>query len=141
MVRGPMFTGQEITQFLAESRIAVVGTINKNGSPHLTPTWYYYDGSQLTFITTKERVKYFNLLRDNRITVFIYECPLAHEYVEVRGTATFKDQDIMDDARRIAERYVERDRVEEHIEPWKTQPRVIATVTPRRIRGYRLNSR
>ena len=51
---------QEIGRFLAEPGIAVMGTINQDGSPQLTPNWYYYDRNQLTFITTKERVKYFN---------------------------------------------------------------------------------
>jgi hypothetical protein len=33
----------------------VVTTINNDGSPHLSPNWYYYDGAQLFFVTTKER--------------------------------------------------------------------------------------
>ena len=124
---------QEIARFLAESRIAVMGTINKDGSPQLTPNWYYYDGTQLTFVTTKRRVKYFNLQRDNRITLCIYACPLASEYLVVRGTATFRDQDMWDDVRRVMERYVEGDSLEEHMNLWKTQPRVLVTVTPQRV--------
>ena len=32
---------QEITQFLAPSRIAVMATINRDGTPQLTPNWYH----------------------------------------------------------------------------------------------------
>ena len=124
---------QEINRFLAESRMAVMATISKDGSPQLTPNWYYYDGTQLTFVTTKRRIKYFNLQRDHRITVCVYACPLASEYVVVRGTATFRDHDMWDDVRRVMERYVEREGLEEHMNLWKTQPRVLVTVTPQRI--------
>ena len=121
---------QDINRFLAEPGIAVMGTINMDGSPQLTPNWYYYDGNQLTFITTKERVKYFNLRRDNRITVCIYASPLASDYVVIRSVASIDDQDIWDDARRIVQRYVQLERLEEYIDRWKTEPRVLVTGSP-----------
>ena len=123
----------EMSQFLAESRIAVMATFNRDGTPQLTPNWYHYDGDLLTFVTTKERVKYLNLRRDHRISVCIYAAPLASEYVVMRGTATVEDQDIWDRARRIVQRYTEPAEVDEHLERWKTQPRVLVTVTPHRI--------
>ena len=124
---------EEISRFLAEPRIAVMGTVNKNGSPQLTPNWYYYDGTKLIFITTKDRVKYLNLRRDNRISVCIYADPAASDYVVVRGTTTFEDHDIWEDARRIAERYVKSDQLQDYIDRWRTEPRVLVTVTPQRI--------
>ncbi len=124
---------QDIAQFLAPSRIAVMATINRDGTPQLTPNWYHYDGTVLTFVTTKERVKYLNLRRDPRISICIYAAPLAAEYVVMRGRATVSDQDIWDQARAIIQRYAEPAEVEEHLERWKTQPRVLVTVTPDRI--------
>ena len=124
---------QEINQFLAETRIAVMATINRDGSPQLTPNWYYYDGTKLTFVTTKERVKFFNLGRDSRISVCVYDSPLASEYVVIRGRASIRDEGIWEDARHIIKRYVDSDRVDEYIERWKTQPRILVTVTPDRI--------
>ena len=123
----------EISQFLDESRMAVMATINRDGTPQLTPNWYHYDGGVLTFVTTKERVKYLNLRRDQRISVCIYAAPLASDYVVMRGTATVEDRDIWDRARRIVQRYTEAAEVDEHLERWKTQPRVLVTVTPQRI--------
>ena len=124
---------EEIKQFLAEPRIAVMATINRDGSPQLTPNWYYYDGAQLTFVTTKERIKFLNLRRDSRISVCIYDSPLASEYVVIRGRASIRDEGFWDDARHIISRYTEEDQVDEHIERWKTQPRILVTVTPERI--------
>ena len=124
---------QEINKFLAETRIALMATINKDGSPQLTPNWYYYDGTQLTFVTTKERTKFVNLRRDSRISVCIYDSPLASEYVVIRGRASIRDEGFWEDARYIIERYVEPDRVDEYIARWKTQPRILVTVVPDRI--------
>lgn len=51
----------------------------------------------------------------------------------MRGRASIKDEGFWDDARRIINRYVEPGRVDEYIERWKTQPRILVTVTPERL--------
>jgi PPOX class probable F420-dependent enzyme len=124
---------QEITAYLAASHIAVMATINRNGHPHLTPNWYRYDGQVLTFVTRKDRLKYRHLQRDPRISVCIYDPPAASNYIVISGTATCNDQDIWDEARRIIERYRGPDEVDEYLARWKTEPRVLITVTPERI--------
>ena len=124
---------QEITAYLAASHIAVVATINRNGQPHLTPNWYRYDGKVLTLITRKDRLKYRNLQRDHRISVCVYDPPVASNYVVISGTATCNDHDIWDEARRIIERYRAPGEVDDYLVRWKTEPRVLITVTPERI--------
>jgi hypothetical protein len=49
------------------------------------------------------------------------------------GTATRNDQDIWDEARRIIERNRAPDQVDDYLARWKTEPRVLITVTPERI--------
>ena len=124
---------QEISQFLAGTKMAVMATINKDGSPHLSPNWYYYDGERLSFVTTKERLKFFNLRRDERMAVCIYEPPLASDYVVFQGRATIDDGDIWDAARQIIRRYVAEDQVDDYVERWKTQPRILVKITPDKI--------
>lgn len=127
---------QEINRFLAGTKMAVIATINKDGSPHLSPNWYYYDGEQLSFVTTKERLKFFNLRRDGRIAVCVYEPPLASDYVVIQGRATIDDSadtDIWDDARQVLRRYVEAEQVDGYVERWKTEPRILVKITPDKI--------
>ena len=81
----------DILAFLSGIQMAVMATINSDGSPHLSPNWYYYDGEQLFFVTTKERKKFYNLERDQRMSVCVYEPPLASDYVVVQGTANVDD--------------------------------------------------
>ena len=126
-------TPQEITAYLAASHIAVMVTLHRNGSPHVTPNWYRYDGTVLTFITRTDRLKYRNLQRDNRISVCIYDPPVASNYVVIAGTATCTDQDIWDEARRIIARYRAPEQVDGTVARWQTEPRVLITVTPEHI--------
>ena len=124
---------QQIMEYLAASHIAVVATVNWHGHPHLTPNWYRYDGNVLTLITRKDRLKYLNLQRDNHISVCIYDPPAASNYVVISGTATCNDRDIWDEARRIIERYRAAHEVDDYLERWKTESRVLITVTPEHI--------
>ena len=87
----------------------------------------------MTLITRTDRLKYLNLQRDPRISVCIYDPPIASNYIVVSGTASCGDQDIWDEARRIIARYREPEEVDDYLARWKTEPRVLVTVTPERI--------
>jgi PPOX class probable F420-dependent enzyme len=124
---------QEIAAYLDAPYMAVVATIRRNGAPHLTPNWYRYDGQVLTLITRTDRLKYLNLQRNNRVSVCIYDPPVASNYVVISGTATCNDQDIWDEARCIIARYRAPNEVDSYLARWKTEPRVLITVTPEHI--------
>jgi len=66
---------RHLEAFLAPSHIVVVATIGPSGMPQLTPNWYAYANGKLMMSTTKERVEYRNLTRDNRMSVCIYASP------------------------------------------------------------------
>ena len=120
--------------FLAPSRIVVVATIGRHGMPQLTPNWYHYANSTLMISTTKERVKYRNLVRDPRMTVCIYAVPQAQDYVTLWGHASIRDDDsIWPDTRVIVERYVPPQDVEARLQQLRTQNRVIVDFTPDRV--------
>ena len=128
---------QDVNDFLSGIKMAVMATINNDGSPHLSPNWYYYDGAQLFFVTTKERKKFINLKRDQRMSVCVYEPPLASDYVVVQGAATIDDlvptSELWGTARLVIERYVDAAEVDAYVERWKTEPRILVTITPENI--------
>ena len=128
---------QDVTNFLSGIKMAVMATINSDGSPHLSPNWYYYDGERLFFVTTKERKKFYNLKRDQRISVCVYEPPLASDYVVMQGPAIIDDlvptSNLWGTARLVIERYVDAVDVDTYIERWKTEPRILVTITPETI--------
>ena len=128
---------QDISDFLAGIKMAVMATVNSDGSPHLSPNWYYYDGEQLFFVTTKERKKFYNLKRDQRISVCVYEPPLASDYVVVQGSTVIHDlvptSELWGTARLVVERYVNANDVDTYIDRWKTEPRILVTITPETV--------
>jgi len=125
---------RRLEEFLTPSHIVVVATIGRNGMPHLTPNWYAYANGRLMISTTRERVKYRNLSRDNRMTVCIYSEPRARDYVTLWGHVTIRDDaSIWPDTRAIVERYVPPQDVEARLQQLRTQNRVILDLTPERM--------
>jgi len=120
--------------FLKPSHIVVVATIGRHGMPHLTPNWYYYANETLMISTTKERVKYRNLTRDNRMSVCIYSEPQAQDYVTLWGRVSIRDDaSIWPDTRAIVERYVPAQGVAARLQQLRTQNRVILDFKPERV--------
>lgn len=126
-------TTQELQDYLAPSHIAVIVTLYQDGRPHVTPNWYHYDGTALTFITRTDRLKYRHLQRDPRVSICVYDPPAASNYVVITGNATCTTQDIWEDARRIIARYVAPEHVEGYVARWQTEPRVLVRVVPEHI--------
>jgi PPOX class probable F420-dependent enzyme len=118
----------ELGEFLSKPLIADLVTLNKDGSPQITPLWYNYDGTYLYFSTTTDRAKGRNIKRDNRIAVCI-RSDSAHKVVLFTGTA-----DILDDrdhvlVRRIASRYTPPDKIDELLRSMEAN-RIIIRMKP-----------
>jgi PPOX class probable F420-dependent enzyme len=125
---------RRLEEFLQPSHIVVVATIGRDGMPHLTPNWYVYRNGTLMISTTKERVKYRNLSRDDRMSVCIYSAPQAQDYATLWGHVSIRDDDsIWPDTRAIVERYVPPTGVEARMQQLRTQNRVILDLTPERL--------
>ena len=87
-----------------ERRFAVLGTINKDGSPQLTTMWYLLDGDVILMNTKAGRTKERNMRRDPRISVCIED---GYSYVTISGTVEMIDdpQVAQRDIYRLAVRY------------------------------------
>ena len=98
-------TAGEMEAFLATPRIAVLGTINKDGTPSLNPVWYLYeDGAFHMIINSTDRYGR-NVLRDPRITVCIQQEAAPYVGVLASGTATVEPDTEDGMLPRLAPRY------------------------------------
>ena len=123
-----------LSEFLAPTKIAVVATIGRDGVPQLTPNWYVYLNDRIAISTTKQRVKYGNLVRDPRLAVCVLTDPLAQEYVSVRGTADIIDGDsIWPITEAIVRRYVRPERVQARMAQLRNEDRIIISLKPERV--------
>ena len=66
-----MASTEKIEAFLAEPRNVVVAGIRRDGRPHLSPNWFYWDGERFYVSTTRSRVKYAIFRQDPRAQLLV----------------------------------------------------------------------
>lgn len=76
---------EQARAFLQERRFAVLGTINADGTPHLSAMWYRLEGDTIVMNTKVGRVKERNMRRDPRISV----CFEDEGYITISGKVEF----------------------------------------------------
>jgi len=84
-----MASTDKIDAFLAEPRNVVVAGIRRDGRPHLSPNWFYWDGQRFFVSTTRGRVKYAIFRRDPRAQLLVddsagFRAVLIPATVEIR---------------------------------------------------------
>ena len=82
---------EPIVKFFRGKNFAFLGTINKNGSPHVTPTWIDvienengHEGMILVN-TAKDRIKQKNVSRDPRVSISIVDETNPYSMVTIKG--------------------------------------------------------
>ena len=79
-----------IEAFLAEPRNIIVAGIRRDGRPHLSPNWFYWDGRRFYVSTTRDRVKYTIFRRDPRAQLLIDD-PVGFRAVLIPATAEIRE--------------------------------------------------
>jgi len=85
-----MASTDKIEAFLAERRNVIVAGVRRDGSPHLSPNWFYWDGQRFYVSTTRSRAKYAIFRRDRRVQLLVDDCT-GHRAVLVRGTVEIRE--------------------------------------------------
>jgi PPOX class probable F420-dependent enzyme len=119
-------------EFLKGKHFGKFATLRKDGSPHVTPIWYMYEGGKLIVNTTTERVKFKNVKRDPRVALLVDD---GYPYVMVEGRARIaEERDPKKDIETLAIRYTgeERGRKAARDRYWK-QERVSIEIVPERV--------
>jgi PPOX class probable F420-dependent enzyme len=109
-------------EFLRESHVAVISTLNKDGSSHLASIWYVLaDDGEVVLTTTSGSQKAKNLRRDPRIGLCI---GAAGYSVSLYGQVAISEDPalVRQDIERIANHYIKEE---------ATRPRVVANLIQR----------
>lgn len=121
-----------IEAFLAEPRNLVVAGIRRDGRPHLSPNWFYWDRQRFYVSTTHGRVKYAIFRRDPRAQLLVddasgFRAVLVPATVEIREDIAAE----LPRFRAIREKYgltVPDD--DEHLRALTAEGRVLLAITP-----------
>ena len=110
-----------------------VATVNKDGTPQLTPVWCEFDGTHVVFNTARGRVKDVNLARNPKITLAAADPDNPYRYVQVKGrVAEVTEQGADPHIDKMAKKYMGADRY-----PGRKpgERRMIVKVLPERVQG------
>jgi PPOX class probable F420-dependent enzyme len=72
----------ERDEFLASERTCRVASIDRDGSPHVTPLWFAWDGTSLWLTSIVRSQRWSDLQRDNRVSVIV---DAGGPFTELRG--------------------------------------------------------
>jgi len=81
---------EKAKKLMKGKNFAFVATLNKDGTPQLTPTWVDTDGKYVLVNTTLTRQKNKNVTRDPRVTIGILDVSNPYEYVSISGKVVKK---------------------------------------------------
>ena len=129
-----MAVTDKIEAFLAEPRNVIVAGIRRDGRPHLSPNWFWWDSQRFYVSTTRDRVKYAIFRRDPRAQLLVDDST-GFRAVLVPATAEIRE-DIRAELprfRAIREKYglaVPDD--DEHLRALAAEGRVLLAITPDR---------
>lgn len=135
-------TKAEIRNFLMQGTFTgKLGTINKNGTPHVVPIWFILDNeNNILFTTGETAVKAKNIRRDNRVRLSIDDQVPLYSFVTIDGIAEIisnEPTEIYKWAKRIAGRYMGNDKAEEYGKRNSSEGEILIKIKPTKVIGLK----
>ena len=135
-------TKDEIRNFLLQGTFTgKLGTISKNGTPHVVPIWYTLDEEgNIIFNTGKNSVKAKNILRNNRVRLCVDDQPPLYSFVTIDGIAEIisdEPAEIFKWAKTIAARYMGYDKAEEYGKRNSSKGELLLKIKPSKVIGQK----
>jgi PPOX class probable F420-dependent enzyme len=100
----------ETRELLAAPNIVQLGTIAKDGRPHITPVWADIDGGRILVNTAEGRVWPANVRRDPRVTLSVSPADDPYVHTMIRGRVVAETHETADaDIDHLAKKYMDAD--------------------------------
>ncbi len=80
--RSIAMSAEERDGFLAEERMCRVGSVDVDGSPHVSPLWFVWDGEALWLNSIVKSQRWVNLARNARVSIVV---DAGNDFSELRG--------------------------------------------------------
>ena len=102
---------EDDVKMLTDTNIAFIATVNKDGSPQVTPVWIHMEGDLIIVNTEVGRVKQLNVERDPRVSISLVDRNDPYKFLGLDGTVieqTTVDADSGIDA--LSKKYLNKDK-------------------------------
>jgi PPOX class probable F420-dependent enzyme len=137
----------EIARFVMQGTFTgKLATVRTDGSSHVVPIWFVLDSGSskkrgnrignIIFTTYSSSVKANNIMQNNRVCICIDDQKPPFSFVAIFGTAkihTYKENEVLKWATKIAERYMGRKNAEAYGERNSGKGAVLVQINPTRI--------
>lgn len=133
-------TEDEIKNFILQGTFTgKLGTINKDGTPHVVPIWYTVDGEDnIIFNTGDKSVKAKNIRRVNRVRLCVDDQTPLFSFVTIDGIAEIisdEPSEVYKWAKIIAARYMGYNKSEEYGRRNSAEGELLVKIKPIRVIG------
>jgi PPOX class probable F420-dependent enzyme len=125
-----------VRKLLDDPNLAVLATINPDGSPQTSVVWVGRDGDDVLISSAAGRRKDKNLRRDPRASLSVIDKDDPLQYAEIRGTATVTEDVDRRFAAALAEDYEGPGAGQEYLDLPPEVVRVVVRITPQHVAGY-----
>jgi PPOX class probable F420-dependent enzyme len=126
---------EAVRKLLDEPNHAVLGTVNRDGSPQTSVVWVTRDGDDVLISTAAGRRKDRNMRRDPRVSVSVWDSGDPETYAEIRGLAAVTEDVGRELAVRLAEKYDGPGAGDEFLQLPPEVVRVVVRITPQHVAG------
>jgi len=132
-------TPEEINAFLDLPLTGAIATLRDDGSPHVVPVWYRWDGAVIT-VWADATSPWVKRVRDQpRVAFTVFEHGIPSRAVYIRGTATVVQGPLKEfeaAIRPVTARYVAAEKLEETLREYDGgNDKAVVTITPEFLRG------
>jgi PPOX class probable F420-dependent enzyme len=133
-------TKDEIKNFILQGTFTgKLGTINKDGTPHVVPIWYTVDGEgNIIFNTGDKSVKAKNIRRVNRVRLCVDDQTPLFSFVIIDGIAEIisdEPSEVYKWAKIISARYMGYNKSEEYGRRNSAEGELLVKIKPIRVIG------
>ena len=123
---------EKVRKLFEDPNYLFVGTVNKDGSPQVTPVWTDVSNGHIRFNTAVGRAKERNLRRDPRVALSITEQGNPWNKADIRGRVVdfIEGEEADANIDDLAEKYIN-----QRPYPWRNpeERRVIVVIEPERV--------
>jgi PPOX class probable F420-dependent enzyme len=126
---------EAVRKLLDEPNHAVLGTVNRDGSPQTSVVWVTRDGDDVLISTAAGRRKDRNMRRDPRVSLSVWDSGDPETYAEIRGLAAVTEDIGRELAVRLAEKYDGPGAGDEFLQLPPEVVRVVVRITPQHVAG------
>jgi PPOX class probable F420-dependent enzyme len=122
---------EDFMDLVREPAFANLATVMKDGSPHVTPVWFDFDGEHVHINSARGRVKDRNMRNNPKVALCVMDPKNPYRYLEIRGrVAEITEEGADRHIDSLAHKYLN---VEKYPHRSPTEVRVLYRVVPEHI--------